>query len=152
MPRRPAALVISEAVSVDQLTGRVTAFNILDLVFAQNLPALLHRITALAAYELNGENETVYERAQLMSPAGEVVAGTNPMRIEFGHRGAGTVPASHTSIHTLWNSALRVQGDYSIVLSQSATTDGPWEEVARRRVVVAMAPHPLAPPAPAGQP
>jgi hypothetical protein len=150
MPRHPAALVVAEAVSIDQLTGRITAFNMLDLIFAQDLPALLNRVTVVAAYDLSDAREVVFERAVLLDPDDHEVASTDPVKVEFNARTAGKPgPISHTTIHTFWNTTVRADGDYSLALQHAAAADGPWNtEVARRRLVIIKAPHPLAPPRP----
>jgi hypothetical protein len=146
MPRQPIALFAAEGVALDQLTGRLTAFNILDNIFAAGLPAMLPRLHVVGVYELEPRPETVFTKVQLLDPSGAVLSEL-VVKVEFAARAPGKAPVSHTTVHTFWNTAFKVEGDHALVLSHAPSLDDPdgWEKVATRTLAVVRAPHPLAP-------
>jgi hypothetical protein len=144
MPRKPVALFVAEAVAIDQLTGRLTAFNILENVFAADLPALLHRVTCVASYELGASAVQFFERGEFVNPAGKVLSSTTPIHVDLAIRASGKTPNAATNIHTFWNTRVEVEGDHLIAVSHATSPDGPWERAASRVVTIVKAAHPLA--------
>jgi hypothetical protein len=138
----PAALFTAEGASLDQLTGRLTAFNILDTVLAAGLPSLLHRMAAVCIYESGPEPVAFYERLELQSPSGQGI-WKSAIHVQIQAHVAGGGAPAHRTIHGIYNVRLEAVGDYRLVLSHADGPDGPWHEVASRCLSVVRAPHPV---------
>lgn len=137
-------LLMAEGVAFDQITSRLTAFNVLDFIFAANAPAMLTRMAVVATYELAAEPDVFEERVSLRGPDGAVVAHTQS-RIETRAHEVGVAPSSHNSLHTFWNTLLVALGDYSVVLEVRANEAEEWSRLAARRLTVMRLSHPLFP-------
>jgi hypothetical protein len=134
------SLVACEGVAVDVFTGRVTAFNLIETIFAQAFPARLGRLHLLARYHRAADEPAAhfFERFEPVGPDNIDVLNALPLEVTVGAR-------FHTSIHNAWTLVLTARGDYQLRLLVADSAEGPWR-VARQHVVVAdLAPHPLMP-------
>lgn len=132
--------VAAEGAALDQLTGRVTAFNILDTVAVSQLPSRLMRLTCVATYELaSGAPGLLLERIRVEDSAGDPTAGgESSTEVRFA---SGVI--THRSVHILWNIDLRTEGTYRIKLQtrQAEATD--WETRADLPLTVHVQAHPI---------
>lgn len=135
-----ATLLLAEGVSVDVFTGRLTAFNLVETLFAQKFPARVTRLHAIVQYEVDGNDVArhFFERLELLDPSGADVLHAPVQELTLTTR-------SHTSLHHAWNIVLPAGGDFILRVSTGETPAGPWVELRKRRVVVEQAPHPLLP-------
>jgi hypothetical protein len=145
MSVRLVATIVAEGVALDSLTGRITAFNMLEQVFAARLPALLPKLVVITIYELTREPDAFFERVRLIAADGtELVSSITEIRIQ-GREPNSTVNG-HRSLHTLWGIRLPEASDLRISVERAPTPEGPWAEIGSRIVTVIPAPHPLAAP------
>lgn len=134
-----SSFMCAEGVAVDSMTGRVTAFNLIDSFVVPALPAMLIRGHAIALYDLGDEPATVTERVRLLDPdEGEVFDLSGVIKLEA--RTPGTMPSGHRSIKAFWKTKLSNSGDHHLVL-EHGSDDGSWREVARLRIPVVVAQH-----------
>ena len=131
-------LFASEGVSVDVFTGRVSAYNIIEAIYAPRYPAKLMRVHVVVQYQ-RSKDELVphfFEQVAVIAPN-----GTDVLR---GPIQEVTVPERHhTSLHTAWAMDIPEAGDYQLKVRHSQSSEGPWTEVRNRTILVATAPHPL---------
>ena len=132
----------SEGVSVDQLTHRLTAFNIIDAVHVAAVPSLIVRLVAVSSYELGDAAAEFEERVSFFGPDSEEPLAASQSSISFQPRTA-PLPCTHNSLHAFWALQLSVAGDYRLVLERRAPS-GTWETLSVRRVTVAVNPNPIA--------
>lgn len=135
-------LLVSEGASVDVFTGRVTAFNLLDTIFAQKFPARVARLHVVVQYfrPLEVAEPHFFEKLELLDPDGVDVLSRPIQELTVTTR-------FQTSIHNGWNVVLSKGGDFTLRVSTSEKVEGPWTVQQSRIVVVDQAPHPLMPPA-----
>ncbi len=153
MTRPPTALFVAEGLALDQFTGRLTAFNILDSIFAPALPARLPRIHVVGIYELQAQASELLAQVEILSPGGTAVSEPTSIHVQFGARTVGLPPVSHTTIHTFWNIAFREEGDHRVRLRQRSDAGQEWVVVQELALTVVLARHPLAQePSNAGKP
>jgi hypothetical protein len=133
-----ATLLLSEGVSVDVFTGRVTPFNLVETLFAPRFPARVTRLHVLVQYERNVDEaaDRFVSKMELLDPTGTDIRSAPAQEIALATR-------FHSSIHNAWNLKLPEAGDYVLRVSRSDSADGPWTELRRRAVVVETALHPL---------
>lgn len=137
MPRKLATCVMAEGISVDQITGRVSAFQMYDAIRSKTVPALLPKMMVLLVYECE-RPETFAERVTLTAPNGEVIAESRT-RLTTSDR-------FHNSIHALWAIKLPEFGRFTLTVSHAdKPTDAEWATVAQRRLDLIDEPHPLWP-------
>jgi hypothetical protein len=142
MPPRPVAVLTAEGVSFDQLTSRMTAFNILEVVFAGAIPSRLNKLGVACIYEMGPEPATFFERAELVAPDGKPL-WASVIHVDLAAREPGTVPNAHRTIHGLWNVVVSATGDHKLRISHGSGAEGPWETVAERCLTVIERPHPI---------
>ncbi len=136
MAARAAVCVLAEGTSIDQITGRVTAFNMLDSVLSKAVPALLPRLMVTTTYEVDGEAPQKFvERVSVIAPNGDEVASSVTE--------ITTSSFAHNSIHALWALRLSEFGAYRVVVSNAPTQDGPWTTAVERRLMLVDRAHPL---------
>lgn len=131
-----AACIVAEGVSVDSMTRRVTAFNMLDVVFAHAFPAMLPKLIIIALYETEGEPERFHERVSVSDSAGKVLVTSSSEIV------ATALP--HRSINALWGTRFDSAGRYVIKVERAEKADGPWKQLAKRALFVIGEGHPLA--------
>lgn len=136
MAYRLVASLMSEGVALDRLTGRMTAFNMLESVFAPAFPAALAKLAVINVYEVDGEREVRFERVTVQDADGSTLAQTT---VEL--RGEGVV---HRSAHLFQGVSLPRQGTYAVVTEGASSASGPWHRVSSRRLHAVEQPHPLA--------
>ena len=135
---RITATIISEGVAVDALTGRITAFNILDSVMAPRLPAGLPRLNVLVFHERADDDVLpVEERAVLCDPNGGVIQQID-VALDFA-------APFHTSVHAFWGIRFSLEGRHRIAVLHRARGATEFVEVARRDFLFQVQPHPLMP-------
>ncbi|MGH7284292.1 MAG: hypothetical protein ACRELY_22420 [Polyangiaceae bacterium] len=141
MPVRLVSFLAAEGIAIDQLTSRVTAFNMIDHVLLPQVPARLVRLAALSLYELDAEPCSFTERVRLISPDGNLsTESVSP--ITLAPRAVGQLPNGHRSIHVLWSPDLPSEGDYRLVLEHKiGETD--WNQVASICITALVQPHPI---------
>lgn len=139
---RLVSFVAAEGVSIDQLTGRLTAFNMLDNVALANLPSVVLRITTVSFYELGTEPAAFTERVRLLDPKGEMVTSSQTA-LAFQARALGELPNGHRSIHVLWRIPLQTTGDYRIVLERQMPGADNWDELTSLCVTATIQPNPV---------
>ncbi len=131
-----AACVVAEGVSLDSMTGRVTAFNMLDVVFAHAFPAMLPKLFVITLYETEGEPARFHERVSLSDLTGKVLVTSSSEIVATLH--------PHRSINALWGTRFDSAGKYLIKVERAEKVDGPWVQLARRTLFVVGEGHPLA--------
>jgi hypothetical protein len=134
--------MVAEGVAIDQLTSRVTAFNMLDHFLVPGLPARILRMAVLAVYEVGAQAETFAERITLAGPDGGVIASSETT-VSLPERVVGQMPNGHRSIHMLWSTPLAVAGDYRLVLSHRTEKEGAWNDVSGMVLTALVQPHPI---------
>jgi hypothetical protein len=117
---RLVSFIASEGLAIDQLTSRVTAFNMIDHVMLPGLPAVFLRLCALSFYELGETPESFLERVSLPNPQG-VAVGISVSLVALGARLPAQLPNGHRSIHILWSTKMDDVGDYHLALEHR-----PW--------------------------
>lgn len=137
---RTVTLLAAEGVAVDVFTGRVSAYNIIDRVFAPTTPARLPRLHLLVQFERAADEqpERAFHKIELLAPGGRDVLNAPVQELTITDR-------AQTSVHHAWNVHLPIHGDYVLRVSTADSADGEWKEVASRLVPVLPAPHPLMP-------
>jgi len=135
MKPRFVSFVAAEGVAIDQLSGRVTAFNMIDQIFVAALPTLFLRLNTVSLYELGDEVETFTERVRLIDPAGGVVSMSESPFSLF-QRAPDQLPNSHRSIHSLWRLKLEKPGDHRLRLDRRSTPEGEWDQLAEICITV----------------
>lgn len=133
---RLVATLMSEGAALDLFSNRFTAFNLLESVACPKLPALLARLAILTIYELDEQQETIFERVALLSPKGEPVGQASTVQIGFSALGEGGMPNSHRSLHMLWGLKFDVAGVYSLRVEHAPDLNGPWRMVGSRMLAV----------------
>ncbi len=134
MPANLSGCVLAEGMSLDQITHRVTAFNMLDVIRSKSVPALFPKLMVLVAYDLDGTPETFFERVTLVAPSGATVA-TSATQLTV----QGLV---HNSIHALWALRLEEFGHYKVVVARAERRDGEWKTLVERRLSLVNEAHP----------
>ena len=129
-----------EGVTLDQLTNRVTAFNIFDTISVSQLPSRLLRLACVACYEFGETPVVFHERVRLEQPDGHVAPkGESATIVSVQPIGPIRV---HRSLHVLWSIDLVSLGVHRLKLETSA--DGiTWETRADHRLDVNEQSHPL---------
>jgi hypothetical protein len=130
--------VACEGVALDQLSGRVTAFNILDTVWVSTFPTQLNRLMCVASYEVNAGEVRVKERTRVISPSDRelrssvselVISPQQSMRV-------------HRSMHAMWSLKFEEAGTHRVVLEHSS--DGvEWETISSLPLDVVEQAHPI---------
>lgn len=141
-PLRPVAVVAAEGVSFDQLTTRLTAFNIMEVVFAAEIPSLMNKMAVACIYEMESQPRAFFERVALLDPARESI-WHSIIRVEVGGREPGSVPNAHRTVHGMWNVVIRSLGDYTIQVAHADAAEGPWVTVGERCLTIVQRPHPV---------
>ncbi len=136
------SFICAEGFSVDTMTGRVTAFNIVDSLLVSALPSMLIRANAIATYELGPEADAFKERIRLLSPSNAVLA-ESASDVALAARGrAGEMPSCHRSVHVFWKTTITEPGDHRLVLERFREA-GEWEELSSVRIPVVVKKHEL---------
>lgn len=129
-----AACVLAEGVSLDSMTGRLTAFNMLDMVFANSFPAMLPKLFVVTLYETEGEPARFHERVSLSDSTGKVLVTASSEIVATAH--------PHRSINALWGTRFDSAGKYVIKVERAERADGPWKQLAKRTLLVVGEGHP----------
>lgn len=137
-PRRPSSLLVAEGIALDQLTGRLTVFNVIDAVPVPAAPCTLTRAVIVAVYPLDQTKADFRERVRVVSPTGKEVARSETM-VALNPIGSG--PIASRSIHLLWAIPLAETGAYLCRLEQEF--DGAWTEAATISFAVTVGAHPI---------
>ncbi len=135
MPFRIVATILAEGVSLDRLTNRLTAFNMLESVMAPSFPAALAKLAVVNIYEIDGDRVPHVERVSILSPEDDVLAQTSS-KLE------GEVIA-HRTMHLFQGVRLAKPATYRVLVEGARTVAGPWEKMAQRWLVAVESPHPL---------
>lgn len=134
------SFIVAEGVAIDQITSRVTVFNIIDHALVSAVPSMMTRLTAVSQYRLSGQAKAFVERVRVLSPDGvELIASHS--RVVMVPRTQHQLPNAHRSIHVLWSVKLPAAGDYSIVLERQPITElvdpsAGWELLASQMMTV----------------
>ena len=135
MAYRLVASLLAEGVSLDRITDRMTAFNMLDAVFAPAFPAALAKLAVINIYEVDGERGPWHERVRVRGVDGGEIAATSAEL-----RGEGLV---HRSAHLFQGVPLSRAGIYTIVTEGAPAPQGPWQLLSTRRLHAIEQRHPL---------
>jgi hypothetical protein len=136
MAYRLVASLLAEGVALDRITGRMTAFNMLESVLAPAFPAALAKLAVVNVYEVDGEREERFERVSVQDGDGSILAQTTAEL-----RGEGIV---HRSAHLFQGVSFPRPGTYVVVTEGAPSASGPWQRVSSRRLHALERPHPLA--------
>lgn len=131
------ACIVAEGVSVDSMTGRLTAFNMLEVIFTRRLPALLPKLFVVTIYETDGAPEHFHERVTVVDPSDKVVLSTCSQIAATEH--------THRSINALWGMRLERLGRYMVRVERASKSGGPWKQIGKRVLTVVADGHPLFP-------
>lgn len=130
MASRIVAALMAEGVALDALSGRLTAFNMLETVSAAKYPALLPRLCAVIFYEAASSDPEVFqERVRLMGPEDVEVGVPSSREVVIAAR-------VHRSIHVLAGLRLERPGEYVLSIERKQDADGTWKRTAERRLFV----------------
>jgi len=132
------SLFASEGISVDVFTGRVSAYNIIETIFAPKFPAKLMRLHVVVQYQRSKDEEAphFFEKLSLVAPSGDDVLRGPIQEL--------TVPLRHhTTVHTSWGVDIPQAGDYLLKVQLAPSPDGPWKEARNRVIEVETGLHPL---------
>lgn len=135
MAFRNVATLLAEAVSLDSMTGRLSAFNMMETVLAPSFPAMLPRIVVVNLYEIEEGAGSRWERVTVRDDAGEQLA-----QVVTELAGEGT---AHRSMAMIQGMRLARPGVYSVVVEGASRQAGPWEAVNVRHLRAEIAQHPL---------
>ena len=138
MAFRIVATLLAEGVSLDQYTGRLTAFNMLEAVLAPSFPAILGKLVVVNIYEIDDGREPCWERVTVLDAEGTALA---EVKAELTGEGE-----AHRSMVLFQGIKLAKPGIFNVVVEQARRSDGPWQSIARRRLHAQMRPHPLSRP------
>jgi len=138
MAFRIVASLLAEGVALDSFTGRLTAFNMMEAVYAPSFPAVLGKLVVVNLYEVDGERERYWERVTIADGNGRQVAEAVA---ELSGEGV-----AHRSMAFFQGLRLEKAGVCDVVVAASRRQEGPWEVVARRHLHVELRAHPLARP------
>ena len=108
MAFRNVATLLAEGISLDAVTGRLTAFNMLESVLAPSFPAVLGKLVVVNVYEVDGAGEPRWERVTVTDDAGAQLAQAVT---EF--RGEGM---AHRSMSMLQGMRLAKPGVYTVLV------------------------------------
>lgn len=136
MAFRNVATLLAEGVALDAVTNRLSAFNMMETVFAPSFPAVLGKLVVVNLYEVDGQREPRWERVTIQDDAGVQLA-----QVVTEFRGEGV---AHRSMGMLQGMRLTKPGVYTIRVEGSKRGDGPWEFVNKRLLHAALGQHPLA--------
>lgn len=136
MAFRNVATLLAEGVSLDAATNRLSAFNMMETVFAPSFPGVLGKLVVVSLYEVDGEREPRWERVTILDEAGTQLA-----RVVTEFRGEGV---AHRSMGMLQGLVLAKPGTYTVLVEGAKRSDGPWEFVNKRLLHAVLGPHPLA--------
>ena len=136
MPRQPLALLLAEGVSVDAVSGRVTAFNMLDAITVSGFPVRFARVVVDVIYPVDEKSDQFFERVSLRRPDGSALLSS-----EIELKLVACTPqqqiATHHSIHAIWNVRFDSPGRYLVTVETSPTQGGSWAPVSSRDLLVA---------------
>lgn len=135
MAYRLVASLMAEGVSLDRITDRMTAFNMLDAIFAPAFPAALSKLAVINIYEVDGDGDPWHERVSVRDADGTELAATGAEL-----RGEGLV---HRSAHLFQGIPFPRAGVYTIVTEGAPTPQGPWQRLSTRRLHAIQRSHPL---------
>lgn len=131
------ATLIAEGASVDQLTGRLTVFNMLDRLFVAKFPSAA-KVVIVTVYEHDGKPEPFWERVSISDPDEKQIFG-NTLETKW--------PAARDrvaqNIGLLRGLPLPKEGCYTIRVENAPRAEGPWQKVCERRFDTAVGVHPL---------
>jgi len=134
MSARLVSFVASEGVALDQLSGRVTAFNMIDYVLVAAIPSQLMRLSTVSQYELGSEPDAFVERVSVIAPDGTSL-NESQSSVSTQARVPGQLPNGHRSIHSVWRVVLPMAGDYRVILEKQVS-DGSWEKLSSLCITV----------------
>lgn len=137
MAPRPVVCLMAEGAAVDQITGRLTAFNMLDVVLAQSFPAAIGRLMVINIYEIDTAPEKFFERVHILDPGGSAISSTDAVEI------FAAPDQTHRALSAFWRVPLKAPGHYNVVVEIAPTKNGPWERVLQRRLTAKAQSHPL---------
>ncbi len=137
---RIVTLIAAEGVSVDVFTGRVSAYNIIDRIFAPTTPARFPRLHLLVQFEraVDEQPARAFHKIELVAPNGDDVLNAPVQELTITER-------THSSVHHAWNIHLPVVGNYVLRVRSAPSADGEWQELGARLIPVLQAQHPLMP-------
>src|ERR1035441_125426 len=109
---RPVSFVAAEGVAIDQLTGRLTAFNMVDHIAVPGFPAQLLRLVAISFYDLDNAPHGFSERVRLIGPTGDPLVVSNVQPVALTVRVPGQMPNGIRSIQIIWRAIIAIPGDH----------------------------------------
>ncbi|HEY3411766.1 MAG TPA: hypothetical protein VGM51_01785 [Armatimonadota bacterium] len=136
MAFRLVATVLAEGLSLDQVTGRLTAFNMLESVVAPSFPAVIGKLVVINLYEIEDGVEPHWERVTVLDPAGNQLSQTVT---ELSGEGQ-----AHRSMGFFQGLRLGEPGVYRVLVEGAVAAEGPWSALMRRRLFAEQGAHPLA--------
>lgn len=136
MVSRFVGVQAAEGVALDQISSRITLFNIVEAIVTQGFPAKLGRLVVVTFYELGSEPEAFEERVTFRAPRAEA-AFESIAHLDLVGREPGTIPNAHRSVHAFWNLRLDEGGDYVLEVARRASPDADWETLGTRVLTVA---------------
>jgi hypothetical protein len=147
MPRL-VATVMAEAVALDAFTNRWTAANMMELIMAPVMPAMLPRLAILTLYELDDQPGVFTERVRIIGADDAAIASSESHFNLPARGGPGALPSTHRSLHMLWGLQIPRYGEYRVVVERGdgeAPVPLNWTTLATRSLVVVEGQHPLQP-------
>jgi hypothetical protein len=135
MAFRNVAALLAEAVSLDAVSGRISAFNMMETVFAPSFPAVLGKLVVVTLYEVDGSRDPYWERVTVLDDASVQLA-----QVVTEFRGEG---AAHRSMGMLQGMRLARPGVYTVLVEGAKRREGPWEFVNKRLLHARVGAHPL---------
>lgn len=136
MAFRNVATLLAEGVSLDAISNRLSAFNMMETMFAPSFPAVVGKLVVVNLYEIEGSSELRFERVTVLEDAGTQLA---QMVLEL--RAEGVV--AHRSMGMLQGLRLAKPGKYTVLVEGAKAPEGPWEFVNKRTLHAMLGSHPL---------
>ena len=125
---------VADGASIDVMTGRVSAFNLLEEVAALKAPAFLARLAVVNVYTLAAAEtyDAFHDRVRILSPSGETLISSNTTRI-------APVRPHYSSVHIFAPLIVPALGPHRIVAewSPDSTT---WEQCSEHRLLISEGP------------
>ncbi len=135
MAFRLVGTLLAEGVSLDRFTGRLSAFNMIDVVFAPSFPAILGKLVVVNLYEIDGAREPYWERVTISDEDGAVLGQAIAELTGDGE--------AHNSMGLYQGLKLAKPSVHRVTVEGAPKREGPWQQVSSRRFRAALGPHPL---------
>lgn len=134
MAFRNVATLLAEGVSLDAMSNRLSAFNMMETMFAPSFPAVVGKLVVVNLYEIEGTRGPRWEKVSIIDDAGAQL-----VHVVTELRGEGV---AHRSMGMLQGMRLAKPGAYTVLVEGASRPEGPWEFVNKRALHAVLGSHP----------